>query len=209
LRQFRTLSLPPRLFRVLTSCIGAALLLGGCVDTATDLAASRGAPALAARPGVSPRGATVAISSIEGAPDEVASRFRQQFASVSDARDITIVAPEGAKYRLRFYLTSMSDPSGARVACVWDVFDRQGHRAQRLTDEFPVVAGSDPWAGLDEKKMAEIASRGADNLAAFLSNTPEAIATASGEGAGLSVVTAQRAPAQVKREQPPALAQAK
>lgn len=197
MRHFETLSL----FRRIALCF-AALPLCGCVDTAVDLAARQ--TALVARPGVSPRGASVAIASLEGAPDEVIARFREKFASASEARDIALVEPEGApQYRLRGYLTATPGQNGGRIAYVWDIFDRQGQRAQRLTDEAIVVPGADPWAALDEKSSVGLMSRAADNLAAFLTNTPEAIAAAAGDGAGLSVVAAQRAPAVAVKPAPP------
>jgi hypothetical protein len=200
MRHFETLLIAPR-FLV---CV-AALLLGGCVDTAVDLGASRNASAaLVARPGVSPRGASVAVTSLEGAPDAVAARFKDQFASASEARDIALVAPETANYRLRGYLTATPGQGGSRLAYVWDIFDSKGRRAQRLADDVALKANADPWAGLDEKTSLEIVARAADNLAAFLSNTPEAIAAAGGDGAGLSIVAAQRAPA-VSAKPAPAL----
>ena len=53
-------------------------------------------------------------------------------------------------------------------------------RAQRMSDELTVKAAraADPWAGLDEAALASVAGKSADDLAAFLSNTPEAVAAA-------------------------------
>jgi hypothetical protein len=65
------------------------------------------------------------------------------------------------------------------LAYVCDVFDGKKHRTQRLGDEIILKgAAADPWSLVDGKTIEAIAARGADDLAAFLSNTPEAVAGA-------------------------------
>jgi hypothetical protein len=178
----------------LLACVGSA----GCIDTAAELGSPRGMaaqhPRLAPRPGVSPRGAIVAIKSMEGAPEEVTARFSQIFARVAESRDIATAAKEAdAAYRIRGYLTAYPGGDGStRYAYVWDVFERSGRRAQRLTDEIAAKAEGDAWAAVDERTLTAIAARGADDLAAFLSNTPEAIAAAANGESGASVAAASR-----------------
>jgi hypothetical protein len=161
-----------------------ALMLGGCLDTAVDLGARQASAQQAtrrfvARPGVSPHGASLAFASIEGPPDAVGARFKQRFAQTAQARDVALVPAEAAQYRLRAYLTASPAQGATRLAYVLDVFDRQGRRVQRLTDE---------------RSLALFADRCAEEVAAFLSNTPEAIAAAGGD-AGVSVAAAQHPPA--------------
>jgi hypothetical protein len=193
-------------YRGLSPAFAAALALAACVDTAVDLGARQPGVSqarIAARPGVSPRGARVALTSLEGAPDAVTARYKQLFASAAEARDIATVAAESAQYRARGYLSAVPAQGATRLSYVWDIFDRQGRRAQRLTDEVIVTGGADPWSGADDRALLEMARRGAGDLAAFLSNTPEAIAAAdvssgggktlaAAAGEGLSVVAAQR-----------------
>lgn len=193
--------------------LAGALALAGCVDTAAELgapqpsaSAQRARPA--ARPGVSPRGASVALTSLEGAPDEVASRFSQIFGRTAESRDIASAAPAEADYRVRGYLSAYPGEATTRLAYVWDIFERNGRRAQRVTDEVAVQGGGDPWANLDDKALTDVAARSADDLAAFLSNTPEAIAAASADGAGLTVATAHAAPLAAQGEKPLGLAEA-
>lgn len=174
------------------------LMLGGCLDTAVDLGARQASAQpsgrrFAARPGVSPHGASLAFASMEGPPDAVGARFMQRFTQTAQARDVALVPPEAAQYRLRAYLTASPAQGATRLAYVLDVFDRQGRRVQRLTDEAGVRPDSDPWAAVDERSLALFADRGAEEVAAFLSNTPEAIAAAGGD-AGVSVATARHAP---------------
>jgi hypothetical protein len=175
-----------------------ALMLGGCLDTAVDLgarqASAQSARRVAARPGVSPHGASLAFASIEGPPDAIGARFMQRFTQTAEARDVALAPQETAQYRLRAYLTASPAQGATRLAYVLDVFDRQGRRVQRLTDEAGVKPGADPWEAVDERAIALFADRGAEDIAAFLSNTPEAIAAAGGE-AGVSVAAAQHPPA--------------
>jgi hypothetical protein len=175
-----------------------ALMLGGCLDTAVDLGARQASAReatrrIAARPGVSPHGASLAFASIEGPPDALGARFMQRFTQTAQTRDVALVPSEAAQYRLRAYLTASPVQGATRLAYVLDVFDRQGRRVQRLTDEAGVRPDADPWEAVDEKSLALFADRGAEDIAAFLSNTPEAIAAAGGD-AGVSVAAAQHAP---------------
>ena len=57
---------------------------------------------------------------------------------------------------------------------------------QRLNDVVEVKgAGGDPWALAGEAVLASVAAKSADDLAAFLSNTPEAApAAAAADAAG-------------------------
>lgn len=175
-----------------------ALALAGCVDTAAELGSPKGAAVqrqrIAARPGVSPRGASIVLTSMEGAPEDIASRFGSIFARTAESRDISTATKDAdAAYRVRGYLTAYPGGEGTtRLAYVWDVFERNGRRAQRLTDEIAVKGGGDPWANFDDKALTEVAARGADDLAAFLSNTPEAIAAAKAGDSGVSVAAASR-----------------
>ena len=172
----------------------AASLLCGCIDTAVEKGASPVAAApqvrISARPGVSPHGASLAFASLDGPPEAVSARFREQFDKAAQSRDVALSKPEAAQYRLRGYLTASPTQGGTRLAYVLDVYDRQGRRVQRLTDEAGLKPDANPWDALDEKSLAALADRGAEDVAAFLSNTPEALAAAE-KDSGVSVVAGQ------------------
>jgi len=58
---------------------------------------------------------------------------------------------------------------------VWDVFTADKQRAQRLSDAIVVRgSGDDPWSMVTDAALDSIAAKCADDLAAYLSNTPEA-----------------------------------
>ena len=172
----------------------AASLLCGCLDTAVE----KGTPAvgaaphlrIATRPGVSPHGASLAFASLDGPPQAVSDRFREQFDKAALSRDVALAMPETAQYRLRGYLTASPAQGGTRLAYVLDLYDRQGHRVQRLTEETGLTPDASPWDAVDDKSLALLADRGAKDVAAFLSNTPEALAAAESDS-GVTVVVGQ------------------
>jgi hypothetical protein len=127
------------------------------------------------RQGVSLADATATIVSIDGAPSEIAARFNQRLVRDAADREIVLVDRKKARYLVRGYLSADPAEGGAVVDYVWDVFTPDKQRTQRLSDEIAVQgAGDDPWAIVGEAALDSIAARAADDLAAYLSNTPEA-----------------------------------
>ncbi len=159
---------------------GLAMAVSGCVDTVGQ-AQIEPAARIARREGVSPAGARAALAGVNGAPREAADRFAAALAPAAAARDVAIAEPGKADYLLRFYLSAAPAEAGAtRVSYVFDMFDKDRRRAMRLSGEATARgAGADPWA-LEETTLRLLADRAADDMAAALSNTPEAIAAAGG-----------------------------
>jgi hypothetical protein len=160
-----------------------AFSVSGCVDTATQARVEpSAAPAkMARRDGVSPHGASVALTGVDGAPQDVADRFAQAFGQAAGSRDIATADAKKADYLVRGYLTAYSSEAGVtRLSYVFDVFDKGRRRVQRLTDDVGVRgASSDPWSLADETAMRALADRGAADLADTLTNTPEAVAASA------------------------------
>jgi hypothetical protein len=161
--------------------LAAPLALGGCVDTTADVAPSVDAHhELVRREGVSIARASVAIVSIDGAPASVAAAFREDLAREAHAREIAIAEPSKARYLVRGYLSAELTTDGAEIEYVWDVFTADKRRAQRLNDVIAVQGtGDDPWTVAGPAALASVAAKSADDLAAYLSNTPEAVAVAA------------------------------
>lgn len=160
--------------------IGAlALALAGCVETLPQLQANApdqpAATRIPPRPGVSPAGATVAFIDLGGAPNQVGQRFAASMARALGARQIASEDPGKAHYLVRGHMSAYATEGGTAIAYVWDIYDSRRRRLQRLEDEIVVKgAPQDPWAAADDKTLATIAGRSADELAAFLTHTPEA-----------------------------------
>ncbi|HEY1944221.1 MAG TPA: hypothetical protein VGH40_19070 [Roseiarcus sp.] len=159
--------------------IAATLALGGCVDNAADLTPTPEAhQQFTRREGVSIAKASVAIISVDGAPASVAAQFRSTLETEARARDIAIVPVSKARYLVRGYLSADATSEGVSIEYVWDVFTKDKQRAQRLNDVIAVPGtGDDPWAS--GAALTSVAAKSADDLAAYLSNTPEAVAVAA------------------------------
>jgi len=162
-----------RLQRVVCALVGA-LALAGCVETG-DIAASADHEQFVRRPDASMAGATVAIMSVDGAPQALSAEFKQSFDQAAAAQQIAVAPPTSAHYLVRGYVSASPIEGGAAVDVVWDVFTPDKKRAQRLSDTLYVRgSGDDPWAMVSPAALDSIAGKCADDLAAYLSNTPEA-----------------------------------
>lgn len=152
------------------------LTLGGCVDVAGDAAPNVDSrPQFVRRDDASMAGATVAIVSVEGAPDELSARFAQDLSEAAASRQIAVTPAAKARYLVRGYISASPARDGATVDVVWDVFTPDKKRAQRLADSIAIRgAGDDPWSIVTDNALDSVAARCADDLAAYLSNTPEA-----------------------------------
>jgi hypothetical protein len=179
------LKVPAAPFGALAS--GVFLLLGcmtvgGCVDLAGDppSADATQRPEFARRDDANMAGAALAIASVEGAPADLSARFSQSLAEAAAARNITVAEPAKASYLARGYLTASLIEGGAEVDFVWDVFTPDKQRVQRLSDAIAVKgSGDDAWAMVSDATLDSIAAKCADDLAAYLSNTPEAAPAAA------------------------------
>jgi hypothetical protein len=171
----------PRLavrIRIVAATLACGLALSGCVETMPPLQANApdtGATRIAARPGVSPSGATVAFYDLGGAPQPVGQRFAASMAQALGVRKIASDEPTKANYLVRGHMSAYPTEGGVAIAYMWDIYDSRRRRLQRVEDEIVVTAAAGgPWAAADDKTLATIAARSADELAAFLTHTPEA-----------------------------------
>jgi hypothetical protein len=172
--------------RLAALAVFAAFALAGCVETTPDVSSSADSEHLhiVRRQDVSLAAATVAFVSIEGAPAEVSATFMKDLAHEAAAQDIVVADAKKARYFVRGYLSAYETTDGAAVEYVWDVFTKDKARAQRLSDYLVVKGqGSDAWAIAGEAALSSVAAKSADDLAAFLSNTPEAVAGVSAKAA--------------------------
>ena len=174
-----------RFARICAFALGTALL-AGCVDTATptpESAAPVHQAGIVRRPGVSPNGASVALAGFAGGPQQLDGQFQALFGKEAQSRDITLAEAAKADYVVRGYLNASPQGAKTNVAIVLDVFDGKHRRAQRIEDEVDIpAAGADPWSAVDPAILSAVAAKSAEDLAAFLTNTPEAVAAAETKG---------------------------
>ncbi|MCI4680253.1 hypothetical protein K9U39_03715 [Rhodoblastus acidophilus] len=188
--------------------VGAvALLLSGCNDHVSPAAVSA-QDAQIVPSGYSPRPAALAVVGIHGAPSPLENQFMAYFDADAAKADVALTNPAGARYLAKGYLAAIPVDGGARLTYVWDIYDHHDHRAQRLNDEIALRGSAqDPWQLVDSAALAALAGRSADELAAYLSNTPEALAaahdaavTAQNAGDAAKAVAAPAAPATPARQ---------
>lgn len=125
----------------------------------------------------SPAGVPIALEVMDGPPAPVRTALTQELAAAASARQVELAgASAPARYRVRGYLSAESDAEGGlALAYVFDVFDAEKRRATRLAGSSPIrTAAADPWSGLDQDTLAELAGRSMDEIAAFLSETKSA-----------------------------------
>ena len=183
-----TIKNPVRAFAAGLSLLLGCATLSGCNDVAANPPNADALPQFVLRDDANMAGATVAVVSVDGPPADLSARFRQSLDEAAAARRIAVAAPAKARYLVRGYLTASPIEGGAEVDVVWDVFTPDKKRAQRLSDEIAVRgAGDDAWAIIDDAALNSVAAKCADDLAAYLSNTPEAAPA----GAALSYAQSQ------------------
>jgi hypothetical protein len=166
---------PIRVFAAGFVLLSACTALCACNDVAATPPSADASAQFVMRDDANMAGATVAVASVDGPPADLSTRFRQSFDEAAAARRIAIATPAKARYLVRGYLTASPIEGGAEVDVVWDVFTPDKKRAQRLSDEIAVKgSGDDAWVMIDDAAINSIAAKCADDLAAYLSNTPEA-----------------------------------
>ncbi len=184
IRAWRSLALPG------VCAVLAVAGLAGCNETAGVLEPQAAQPRLVARPGVSPAGASVAFVTVEGAPSLVVARFSEKTNAEAARREVAVADASTALYLVRGYLSASAVEGGTAFSYVWDVFDRSRRRVRRTEDAIVVKgAAADPWALASEQALTSLAAKSADDLAAILSNTPEAEAAARGAPAATAIAT--------------------
>lgn len=166
-----------------SAALAAALTLAGCVEGLPEAQVGRGdiRNAIAKGELTSPKAATVALVSLEGAPAAVDSQFRQALTSEAANREISITDSVSAHYLVRGYLSAYPGDQGVTVAYTYDVFDAGAkQRRQRVSDTMDVPGdAADPWSAVDATVVSSLVTRSADELAVALAGTPEAQANAS------------------------------
>ena len=128
------------------------------------------------------RRVTIAFESIDGPPPAVFRKFVQSLKDEAGSRQIAVVSPGEANYRLRGYLAAHGGDGATSVAWVLDIYDSGQRRAFRLSGEekAPVRAGGN-WAAADDQVLARIARTGMERFTVFLATAGASprVATAS------------------------------
>jgi hypothetical protein len=127
------------------------------------------------RPGAltdQPRGATVAFESIDGLPPGQFRELVQALNNEAQTRRLAVMSRESpSAYRVRGYLAAKVAKRETTISWVWDVFDRDDHRALRIAGEETAKGRHrDAWSAADDAMLQRIARSSMDQLAAFLTS---------------------------------------
>jgi hypothetical protein len=120
------------------------------------------------------RRATVAFESIDGPPPAVFHKLVQSLKTEAGSRQISVVSPSEANYRLRGYLAAHGGDGATSIAWVLDVYDSSQRRAFRLSGEEKAAgrvgsaSSGAAWAAVDDQVLSRIARASMDRFTAFL-----------------------------------------
>jgi hypothetical protein len=120
--------------------------------------------------------ATVAFESLDGAPPAVSQKFLAVLKDEAGSRQMAVVAPGEASYRLRGYLAAHAEGGPTAIVWAWDVYDTNQRRAFRLNGT--EKANGAGWAVADDQVLRRIARAGMDQLAVFAAARPSTVASA-------------------------------
>lgn len=152
------------------AAFASALALAGC-DTTGQSA-----------PGVAANGQpTVAFESIDGPPNSVFHRLVSTLNDEARSRQLAVVSrTASAQYRLRGYLATHVQSGKTAVTWVWDVYDANGQRTQRLSGEESLgKANPKAWSEMDDAAIRRVAQDGMTQLTAYLAGSGSAGVPAS------------------------------
>jgi hypothetical protein len=163
-----------RILGVGLAFVAAALGLAGCAQTGDAPETALAPTPLVAREGANLSAAPVALVTLQGAPDGPGRDFKAALQKDLVARGVSTGDPKAARYLLRGYLSARPGEGGADIAYVFDVYDRKRVRAARLDASFALKGEGDAWSLMNGQALDGLAAQSADDIAAWLSQTPEA-----------------------------------
>ncbi|WP_242390335.1 hypothetical protein [Polymorphum gilvum] len=126
---------------------------------------------MAPAPAVPAAQATFAFEPFTGAPGNIADDLSRAIGTKARVEGLTLVRRVGAdaSYRVKGYLSATGDPSASAIFYVFDIFDANGVRMNRITgtEAAPGVNG-DPWESADSDTLDRIAARAVLAIKAWL-----------------------------------------
>ena len=131
-----------------------------------------------------PSKAKLAFAPIVGAPAAVADMLKGSIVSAMQKQNVPVAASaaEVPDYTVRGYVVASPDKAGTKLSYIWDVTDKTGQRAKRITGEEIVKGkkGKDPWAQVDQSIVDKIAAATSTQLIAWVPMTSGGAASPPG-----------------------------
>ena len=160
------------------------LVLAGCQasnppPTAAALAGPTvAAPPEATQPSLPPVPAALAsfrFDQVLGVPTNQADVLAEAIGTYARARNLTLVrrGDPTATYRVLGYLSAVGGTGDTSVVYVWDIVDAQNRRLHRITGtEITSGGDADPWSGVSDTVLANIAARTVEGIYAWVNQVP-------------------------------------
>ena len=171
------------------------LTLAGC-GTGTIFGGQNLAANQATAQSVRPK---VTLAPVIGAPAQISNSLSASVAAAVEKQSLPVAKAPGepSDYTLRGYVVAAPEKTGTKLSYIWDVTDKDGKRAQRITGEevVPGKPSKDPWANVNQQVIDGIANKTALQLSALLPSQGGAVGSTQGDSA---------APAQAAAGQPAA-----
>ncbi len=154
--------------------IAAAGTLTGCGNSDSVFGGGDTGPQAAVAP--VPQKAKLAFVPLVGAPANVSAQLTAGLVSEVERQGIPVArtASEPTDYTVKGYIVAAPEKSGTKLSYIWDVSDKSGQRAHRITgEEFaPGKVTGDPWATVDAGVLNRIATSTATQLSAWVPTQP-------------------------------------
>ncbi len=100
------------------------------------------------------------MTALQGAPSPFQNQFMAYFDADAARQDVVLTHLVGAHYLAKGYLSAFLVDGGARLTYVWDIYDHDNHRAQRLNNEIAIQGSADdPWRLVGSEALAALAAR--------------------------------------------------
>ena len=150
-----------------------ALPLAGCSTFGSGATATAdGGDNLSSPVASAPGRAKLAFAPIVGAPAAVADMLSGSVASAMEKQSVPVShgAADTPDYTVRGYLVAAPDKAGTKLSYIWDVTDKTGQRAKRITGE-EILKGKkvkDPWSQVDQSVVDRIAAATTSQLAPWV-----------------------------------------
>jgi hypothetical protein len=149
--------------------LGSVAVLGGCSSN-DSVFGGDGNPQAAVAP--QSQKAKLAFVPLVGAPANVSAQLTAGLVDEVEKQGIPVArtASEQTDYTVKGYIVAAPEKSGSKLSYIWDVSDKSGQRAHRITgEEFaPGKISGDPWATVDAAVLGRIANATATQLAAWV-----------------------------------------
>lgn len=169
----------------LVTAIGCAVLLVSCqtMTPPKPKTADMSGPTVPAppeatqpmQPQIAAADAAFRFDQILGVPSLQQDTLARYLASSARARNIKLVrrADSSAPYRVLGYLSAVGGDAGVEVTFVWDIVDAQNNRVHRVTGvEVAATASADPWSGVSDPDLQDIAARTIEDIYAWVNRLP-------------------------------------